>query len=151
MKKKIIALFLTLLNVVPVFAEVPAFGQCDGFQFPTDICTSGYYCAYVNEYYSQCLPSSGTAGPLSFALIAPPGYARLDWGGNQSISVTATNQNMFLSLMTIQPKYYGSWSFGLLPFASTGRKFDVFTQTPVSWYLVATTNADAAYVSISIK
>jgi hypothetical protein len=150
MKKKIVVLFLTLLNVVPVFADAPPFGQCGGFQFPATVCTAGYTCVAVNDYYSQCLPGSNS-GPITFSLIAPPGTARKDFSAGQSISVTITNQNTLGVTMTLQPKYGTTQAFVLFPFGSSYTSWDVFAQTPVSWYLIASTNASAALVSISIK
>lgn len=49
-----------------VRAQQDAYGQCGGDNWSGDTtCVSGYYCEYLNSYYSQCVP--GTASTTSAA------------------------------------------------------------------------------------
>ncbi|RAO68189.1 uncharacterized protein BHQ10_004201 [Talaromyces amestolkiae] len=55
--------YLTILSLAgAVTAQVSAWGQCGGIDYTgTTTCASGYSCVFVNDWYSQCQPGSGTA------------------------------------------------------------------------------------------
>jgi lysophospholipase L1-like esterase len=52
--------YLTILTIaVLAAAEVPAWAKCGGDGYTGDTtCSSGYACAYVNQWYWQCRPAS---------------------------------------------------------------------------------------------
>lgn len=54
--------YLTILTLAGIAtAQVSAWGQCGGIGYTgTTTCASGYSCVFVNEWYSQCQPGSGT-------------------------------------------------------------------------------------------
>lgn len=54
--------FVALLSSAA--AQSPAYGQCGGQGWSgSQSCVSGYTCKAQSEYYSQCLPGSGTFSP----------------------------------------------------------------------------------------
>ncbi|KAF9022237.1 carbohydrate-binding module family 1 protein [Hymenopellis radicata] len=59
-----LSLFALISGVLSQTA--PAYGQCGGTGWTgATTCVSGYTCTYSNAWYSQCLPGTGTAAPLS--------------------------------------------------------------------------------------
>jgi len=68
--KKMLSLLLLVVLFLPVFADVPEYGQCGGIGYtgPTT-CASGLVCTVANSYYYQCLPggSGGTSGDTDSA------------------------------------------------------------------------------------
>ncbi|KAF9012616.1 mannanase [Cyathus striatus] len=58
-----LASFIALALVTSsIFAAVPLWGQCGGLNcFGETSCISGAACIYQNDWYSQCLASSGTS------------------------------------------------------------------------------------------
>ncbi|KAK1232315.1 hypothetical protein PQX77_004566 [Marasmius sp. AFHP31] len=76
-------LTFTLLLARLSNAQSPAWGQCGGIGWSgATTCVSGYTCAVVNPYYSQCTPGSG-----STPTTTNPG------GSNPPASSTATGPN----------------------------------------------------------
>ncbi|PPQ62910.1 hypothetical protein CVT24_006308 [Panaeolus cyanescens] len=54
--------FFILLTAVLVHAEQPLYGQCGGIGWSGETtCVSGATCTVLNDYYSQCLPGSGSS------------------------------------------------------------------------------------------
>ncbi|KAH7101478.1 CEL4b mannanase [Auriculariales sp. MPI-PUGE-AT-0066] len=53
---------LLALTVV-VSGQQTAYGQCGGIGINS--CVSGYYCAYQNDWYSQCIPGTATSTSTS--------------------------------------------------------------------------------------
>ncbi|KAG8916343.1 hypothetical protein FRC02_004023, partial [Tulasnella sp. 418] len=54
------ALIILMTSAGIVNAAVPLYGQCGGNNYTGEtVCVSGAYCAYQNEWYSQCLPGTG--------------------------------------------------------------------------------------------
>lgn len=65
---------MRLLASIPILAAVAsaqgsAWSQCGGMGWagPTG-CVSGYVCTKLNDYYSQCVPGSTTAAPVTTTL-----------------------------------------------------------------------------------
>jgi hypothetical protein len=65
-------------------AAAAAYAQCGGQGFTGDkTCVSGYTCTVSNAYYSQCLPGSNTARPVSSTKtsVAPVQTSKAAGGG----------------------------------------------------------------------
>ncbi|KAF9448107.1 carbohydrate esterase family 15 protein [Macrolepiota fuliginosa MF-IS2] len=53
--------FVTLVFVLPTFAQSALYAQCGGTDWTgATTCVAGATCTYVNDYYSQCLPATST-------------------------------------------------------------------------------------------
>ncbi|KAG6898277.1 Beta-glucosidase cel3A [Termitomyces sp. T32_za158] len=61
------ASLLALISLVPfVHAAQPLYAQCGGIGWTGDTtCATGAVCTYINDYYSQCLPSTGSTTPTT--------------------------------------------------------------------------------------
>jgi len=151
MKKKIIALLLSAICAVPAFASAPGFGQCAGYAFPNTYCDDGYVCTYVNAYYSQCLPGNPANAGGQFTLQSPPGNVSYMYSGGQAIGLTAYNLNVLGALVTVTCNYGSSWNFVALPFTKMSNSYSILHILPVGWYFQASTNADAAAISFTVK
>ncbi|KAF2195694.1 glycoside hydrolase family 6 protein [Zopfia rhizophila CBS 207.26] len=56
-------------------AQVALYGQCGGIDYTgSTTCASGAYCSKINDYYSQCLPTSsgGNNGGTTLSTVAVP-------------------------------------------------------------------------------
>ena len=81
-----------LLSVVAfgtsAHAAAAAYAQCGGQGFTGDkTCVSGYTCVVSNAYYSQCLPGSNTAKPVTTSTktsAAPVSTSKAAGGGGSS-------------------------------------------------------------------
>lgn len=63
MKYILFSFLATVTNSVITTKEtqVPLYGQCGGVNWTgSKICESGTSCEFINDYYSQCLPSKET-------------------------------------------------------------------------------------------
>lgn len=69
-------------------AAAAAYAQCGGQGFTGDTtCVSGYTCVVSNAYYSQCLPGSNTAKPVTSTTktsAAPVSTSKATGGGGSS-------------------------------------------------------------------
>ncbi|KAI0750027.1 endoglucanase [Daedaleopsis nitida] len=88
MKSVALSLAVALASVAPSFA-VSTWGQCGGSGWTGDtVCVSGSACVKVNDYYSQCQPSSATttANPANPSnSLCPSATTKLKFFGvNQS-------------------------------------------------------------------
>ncbi|KAL7273827.1 hypothetical protein RUND412_003293 [Rhizina undulata] len=100
------ALFITgaLLAAPLVSAQQSAYGQCGGTGWTgATTCVSGYYCSYLNAYYSQCIP--GTASTTAATATATGTVAAT----TAVTTATATDSgNPFLGYTIYAQPYYSS-------------------------------------------
>ncbi|KDQ10377.1 glycoside hydrolase family 5 protein [Botryobasidium botryosum FD-172 SS1] len=62
------ALAAFLVGVAPGANAVPVYGQCGGIGYNgSTVCDAGSTCVKSNDYYSQCLPSTGNPTPTTTA------------------------------------------------------------------------------------
>ncbi|KAI5803057.1 glycoside hydrolase superfamily [Geopyxis carbonaria] len=63
-------------------AQSTAYGQCGGLNWTgATSCVSGYACVYLNDWYSQCQPSSSTAPTVTTTSVATTPPAPTSTGG----------------------------------------------------------------------
>jgi len=133
--KKILNLLFFLLLFLPGMAQQAQFDQCGGIGWtgPT-ICASPYTCTYVNDYYSQCLPSTTGTSSYTSSLIAPPGYVTASFDGGQQVSMKLTNNGTFATPVTVTPNILNSaWNVIVLPLSPQSRKFSILATVPYTW------------------
>ncbi|KAF2758237.1 glycoside hydrolase [Pseudovirgaria hyperparasitica] len=65
---------------VPALAQSGAWAQCGGDSFSgPKTCTSGYYCAKLNDFYSQCQPGAAISAPASAIPALSSTSSRVPW------------------------------------------------------------------------
>lgn len=70
-------------------AQSPAYGQCGGQGWSgSQFCVSGYTCKAQSQYYSQCLPGSGTSS--IHPTTRPPLITLLGGGSNPTTTARTT-------------------------------------------------------------
>ncbi|TFK30639.1 cellulose-binding beta-glucosidase [Coprinopsis marcescibilis] len=98
-------LLVIVLAATLVAAQQPLYGQCGGRGWSGSTeCVSGAVCTRVNDFYSQCLPGSGTAPPVSTTTPAPP--------VSTSTSVpptTPTNPPSNAPIPNMSPEWQAAW------------------------------------------
>ncbi|POY75491.1 putative Cellulose 1,4-beta-cellobiosidase (non-reducing end) [Rhodotorula taiwanensis] len=68
-----------------------AYGQCGGSGYiGGTCCPSGYYCAFANAYYSQCLPGSASSTPTSSSSSSASSSSQTPPASSTSTSTSAS-------------------------------------------------------------
>nr|QDK64601.1 endoglucanase 4 [Ganoderma lucidum] len=101
-----------LLTVLPVIvsAQAPVWGQCGGIGWTgATTCASGSVCTEQNDYYSQCIPGSGTTAP---ATTSAPGSTSVpsptSTSGGSAPSTTPAAGNPFVGYTAYLSPYYAA-------------------------------------------
>ncbi|KAK6505727.1 hypothetical protein TWF481_007619 [Arthrobotrys musiformis] len=148
-----------LMAIALVNAQAAAWAQCGGSGYTgSTTCVSGYYCAYSNAYYSQCLPNE-FCGQWDYTNTAVYTLYNNLWGsgsataGSQCTGLDGTDGSTI--------RWHTSWtwqggstnvkSYANAALAFTPKKLSALSTIPTSWtYTYSNTDNMVANVAYDI-
>lgn len=141
--KSVIAVTALSLLASGVSAQIAAWGQCGGIDWTTGTsCVSGYYCSFLNPYYSQCVPGAASS-------VAATSTTKAATSSSTSIATSTKTTSTAAATATAGPAA-GYVSTSGTEFRLNGKKF-YFVGSNAYWLTYLTNNADIDYALDQFK